>query len=98
MFDRRTDDASLFSSALLLEPAIPTTVSVPRPSRCLVVEVLPGRLPVQHATDTYRRMALDVSTGAQTQPGYQTTTANQAGCPIASKLGFDDVKKRPRRN
>jgi hypothetical protein len=34
----------------------PTTVSVPRPSRCLVVDVLPNQMPVRLSVDTYRRM------------------------------------------
>ena len=38
--------------------------SVPRPSRCLVVEVLPGRLPVRLPKDTYRRSSQTVEAGS----------------------------------
>jgi len=46
-------------------PATPTTVSVPRPSRCLVVFVPPDRLPVRLSTDTYRRSPRIVGTGSR---------------------------------
>ena len=64
MFYHRTDDASSFGSTSQLEPATPTTVSVPRPSRCPVGEILPGRLSVQHPSDTYRSDPRNVEAGS----------------------------------